>query len=166
MKPRTGYLIGLAIGAFLLRWGLLSTRGTYLEFDEAFYLLIGRSLAQGQGFAMNGLPQIAFPPLPALLILAVDRLFGTVITPARIASAMFGAVLIFPVYRTARIWLGRRSGLIAATLTASCPTLMTFVPVNVPYAQRLYFGHEPLGESCSCMQGSGRSSVRSGGRPP
>ena len=145
VKPRSRYLVGLAVGAFLLRWGLLSTRGAFLEFDESYYLLIARSLSEGHGFAMNGLPQIAFPPLPALLLFGFERLFGSMITPARVASAALGAVTTLAIYRAGRIWLNRRCGLIAASLTATCPTLVTFVPAEAPYARQLYFGHEPLG---------------------
>ncbi|MHC4179964.1 MAG: ArnT family glycosyltransferase [Planctomycetota bacterium] len=145
MKPRAWCVLLLGVGAFLLRWGLLSTRDAYMEFDEAYYFLIGRSLADGKGLAMNGLPQIAFPPLPAVLLSFLDRLFGSLLTPSRVASALFGGLLIFPAYRTCRSWLGRRAGLIAALLTATCPSLMTFVPVDIPYARRLYFGQEPLG---------------------
>ncbi len=127
-----------------MRSALVSTRGDFLEFDETYYLLIARSLGAGEGFAMNGLPQIAFPPLPALVLVALDRLFGSMVAPSRIVSALLGALLVLPVHGVARRWLGRRAALIAALFTATCPTLMTFVPVEAPYARRLYFGHEPL----------------------
>jgi hypothetical protein len=145
VKLRIGYLIGLSTGAFLLRLALLSTRHAYMEFDEVYYLLIGRSLADGSGFTMNGLPQIAFPPLPALLLAALDGLFGSLLEPSWMASAIFGGALVFPAYRVCRIWLGRRAGLTVSLLVATCPSLMTYVPVEIPYPRHLYHGHEPLG---------------------
>jgi len=144
VRRRRLWLGVLIAFAFLLRLVLIRTRGDFLEFDEAYYLLIARSLSSGAGFAMNGLPQIAFPPLPALLLAAMDRLFGSMVEPSRIASALFGALLVVPVHRVCRRWLGRRASWRGALLTAVSPALMTFVPVQPRYADRLYFGHEPL----------------------
>lgn len=146
-----GYVAAMVVAAFILRLALLSTRGDYLEFDEAFYLLIARSLLSGNGLAFNGLPEIAFPPLPALLLALFQKLTGAMLAPSRIASALFGALLVVPVHRACRWWLGRRAALVAAACTAVSPTMLTFLPLALPPHRRLYFGHEPLYLLCLFM---------------
>ncbi len=132
------------VAALLLRLLLLSARGDFLEFDETFYLLIARSLVSGEGFRMNGLPQIAFPPLPALLDASLGLVFSNLVAASRVASAAIGAALVFPAAALARRAFGSAEGRLSALLIAVMPSLMTFVPIHRSYAESLYFGPEPL----------------------
>jgi len=132
------------VAALLLRLLLLSARGDFLEFDETFYLLIARSLVSGEGFRMNGLPQVAFPPLPALLDALLGLVFSNLVAASRVAAAALGAALVFPAAALARMAFGATEGRLAALLVAVMPSLMTFVPVHRSYAGSLYFGPEPL----------------------
>lgn len=144
MSRRAVWVGGIAAGALALRAALIATRGDFLEFDESFYILIARSLREGRGLDLNGLPAVAFPPLPAFFLAFLDAVFGSMLAPSRAASAILGALLVVPVHRVGVRWFGRRAGLAAALLAAVCPTLMSFLPVMLPAPRRLDFGHESL----------------------
>ena len=122
----------------------MQARGDFLEFDETFYLLIARSLLAGDGLTMNGLPQIAFPPLSALVDAGLGLLSKNLLVISRVASCLMGAATIFPAAALARRAFGDTERILTALLVAVMPSLITFVPVGRTYAESLYFGPEPL----------------------
>lgn len=154
MSPAGRYLTAsFFVAALLLRLLLLSLRGPFLEFDETYYLLIARSLLEGHGYQMNGLPQVAFPPLPAFLYALLGLIWHDMVQAGRLAAALMGAALIFPVGALARRSFGSAAGPIAEGLVVVMPTLMTFAPVPRTYAESLYFGPEPLYLLLFCCAG-------------
>lgn len=165
--PPAGALAHLALLVFALalRMVLLSSRGDFLEFDETFYLLIARSLLEGGGYQMNGLPQVAFPPLPALVNAAVGLVVEDPARAARLLSAVLSAALILPAAALARRVFGPSEGLLTAAFVAVMPSLMTFAPVSRPYAESLYFGAEPLYLLIVTAAGLFLARAASSGRP-
>lgn len=126
-----------------MRAWALHRRGV-LDFDEAYYYILGTNLFSGNGFCLNGLSHTAFPPLyPALVGLA--SLFTSSIRLATSSvSAIAGALLPLPIYFLARDVHGRRAGGIAAVAAAVFPVLFFVAASGVAYPLRMYFGSEPL----------------------
>jgi 4-amino-4-deoxy-L-arabinose transferase-like glycosyltransferase len=138
-----GWLAILA-GACALRVVLLVARGDYIVYDEGYYLLLARSLREGHGFALNGLPHVALSPLQPLLVAALSAVGLPDLWASRLLAAACGALLVFPVAALARLAGGPRAALWAAVFAASSPALLSFVPFFPGESWNLYFGSEPL----------------------
>jgi 4-amino-4-deoxy-L-arabinose transferase-like glycosyltransferase len=138
-----GRLLLVALGALALRLVLLVARGDYIIYDEAYYLLLARSLRAGHGYALNGLPHVALSPLQPVLVAALSLAGIPDLWASRLLAALAGAALIFPVAALARRWSTPGAALPAAVLVATAPALLAFVPFGFRQWS-LYFGSEPL----------------------
>ncbi|HEX6058629.1 MAG TPA: glycosyltransferase family 39 protein [Gemmatimonadaceae bacterium] len=134
----------IAVAAFAIRLLLLVARGDYIMYDEGYYLLLSRSLRLGEGFRLNGLPHVALSPLQPVIVAAISVLGVPALWASRLLAAVAGALLVVPAGAIARRVGGARAGVVAATLVAAAPTLMTFVPFFPGESPNLYFGSEPL----------------------
>jgi 4-amino-4-deoxy-L-arabinose transferase-like glycosyltransferase len=100
--------------------------------DEPFYLWIGRSLLDGQGYQFFGISGVHFAPLyPILAALAAKlaALFGAQGTHALMAGSnalhvLFGALLVIPTWGIGRRLAGEAAGLAAAAVVALYPALV------------------------------------------
>ena len=136
-------LMGIVLAALALRvWALVARR--VIDFDETYYYILGRNLVTGAGYTLNGLPHTAFPPLYPLLVGIVSLFTADVRLSTSLVSAVAGALLVIPVYFLAKDIHGRQAGLLAASAAAVWGGLFFFAASNVRYADRLYFGSEPL----------------------
>jgi 4-amino-4-deoxy-L-arabinose transferase-like glycosyltransferase len=131
-------------GSLLLRALLMLARGDYMMYDEGYYLLLARSLREGHGFALNGLPHVALSPMPPALFALLSLTGLPLLLASRLVAIVAGALLVLPVAAIGRRLGGERVGATAALLTAVAPALMTFVPFFPGEAWNLYFGSEPL----------------------
>ncbi len=134
----------VALAALALRLVLLVARGDYVVYDEAYYLLLARSLRAAHGFTLNGLPHVALSPLQPVLVALLSATGLPDLWASRLLAAMCGALLVFPVAALARRAGGPGAGLVAAGLAAASPALMSFVPFFPGQSWNLYFGSEPL----------------------
>lgn len=134
----------IALAAFALRVLLMVARGDYVVYDEAYYLLLARSLRAGHGFALNGLPHVALSPLQPVLVALLSAAGLPGLWASRLLAVVCGALLVFPVAALAERAGGPRASVVAGALTAASPALMSFVPFFPGRSWNLYFGSEPL----------------------
>ncbi len=132
------------VAALALRLALMLLRGDYMVYDEAYYLLLARSLRQHHAFALNGLPHVSLSPLQPLVVALGASAGLPDLWLSRGLAALCGALLVVPVASLARRLAGERAGVAAGLLTAASPALMTFLPFFPGESWNLYFGSEPL----------------------
>ncbi len=124
-RGRRGALVLAAAvaAAFLLRL-LAQVPEARTSSDTFQYLLLGRSLAAGEGYVSGGSehPDLSRPPLLPLLVAAALPLAGGDMERAgRLAVAATGALLLLPLFYLSRGLFGARAGLAALLLGgASC----------------------------------------------
>jgi len=143
-KKEIFLLVLVFILALFLRLLHMLLRDGYMDFDEAFYLLLARNLVEGKGYTLNGLPHLSFSPLLPLFLAAYRLILGTFAGATKIVAIFFGAALIWPMYLLNKEWFGRRCAFYAATTAALLIQLMTFVPFKLPSRKMLYVASEPL----------------------
>ncbi len=96
-----------------------------VRWDEAAYLMIGRSLLAGRGYSeLMGTADLQQPPLVA--ILAALGLWLKLPIPwaaAALSQILLGSLIVLPVFAIARDFYGPKIAAIAALLTAVYPAL-------------------------------------------
>ena len=139
--PRSVLL--LTLGAIALRLVLFLGRGSYVAFDEGWYLLLGRSFWAGEGYTLSGLPHVALSPLFPILAGAVGRVLGDPVWGGRLVAGVASGLLILPCWSIFRRLAPRSVALAGVLLVAVAPSLAPFV---VPYwvGWDLWVGAEPL----------------------
>ncbi len=130
-------VVALVAAAVLLRIGLSFTLPRTIKDDEPMHLLLGYNLLAGNGFTYSGYPELHFPPLYPIVAGLFHLLIGDFETASNLVYALFGGLLLFPVFEMARRIYGVKTAWLAAVLIAIFPALT----VNV-----LYWGSltEPL----------------------
>lgn len=101
--------------------------------DEPFYLWLGRSLLDGQGWQFFGISGVHFAPLfpiAAALLAKLAGPFGVTGTPAlmvgsNVLHVVCGALLVLPLAAVARRLAGDAAGLAAGLIAALYPALVT-----------------------------------------
>ena len=68
-----------ALLAFVFKLILLLKRGSYLDPDEGYYILLAQNLLAGRGYTFNGLEHIHFPPFLPLLIALGSMVFSSLL---------------------------------------------------------------------------------------
>ena len=108
-----------------LPWVIFVRHG--LVWDSTYYFYSAKSIAAGHGYAINGHPT-AFLPVgwPAFLG-GVFALTGPSIWTVLVVNLLLWAVITALVYLLARRVGGRATGLIAALIVATSPTLTLYV---------------------------------------
>jgi len=147
-------LFGLVLFGLLARLALLLAAPRLIRWDEADYLLLGKSLWSGQGYRIAGVIDLHFPPLLPLLFGPFVRGFRNPEWASNLWYLVCGALLPWPVYRLARrIYrpmgasesMGRRVAGWSAALTALFP-LLVISPLHwgtmsePPYLLLLFLG--------------------------
>jgi 4-amino-4-deoxy-L-arabinose transferase-like glycosyltransferase len=130
-------VVALVAAAVLLRLGLSFTLPRTIKDDEPSYLLLGYNLLAGNGFTYSGYPELHFAPLYPIVAGLFHLLIGDFEMASNLVYALFGGLLLFPVFAVARRIYGVKTAWLAAVLVAIFPALT----VNV-----LYWGSltEPL----------------------
>ncbi len=130
-------VLGLAAAAALLRLGLSLALPRVVKPDESYYLMLGYNLLAGNGFTNSGYPELHFTPLYPIVAGLFHTLTGNFETASNLAYALFGGLLVLPVFVIARRIYGLQAAGLAAVLTAIFPALTVDV---------LYWGSltEPL----------------------
>ncbi len=139
--PRSIFFLSAA--AIGLRLILFLGRGSYVAFDEGFYLLLGRSLWTGEGFSLVGLPHIALSPLFPAFAGGVGVLIHDWVWGGRIVAALASGLLVLPAWAVFRRLATRRIAFVAAALVAVMPSLAPFVAAYWVGAD-LWVGAGPL----------------------
>lgn len=133
----------LTLGAIALRLVLFLGRGSYVAFDEGWYLLLGRSLWSGEGYTLSGLPHVALSPLFPVLAGAVGRILGDPVWGGRLVAAVASGLLVLPCWSIFSRLAPRPVAMSGILLVVVAPSLAPFV---VPYwvGWDLWVGAEPL----------------------
>jgi len=118
-----GFIWLLALGLRLA----LSQMDRVVWGDEPFYLWLGRNWIEGRGFSFTGHPDVHHGPLYPWLAGLLYLLTNDLALASEILYAVFGSLLMWPVYALGREIYGRRQGLIVALLTAIFPALTVSV---------------------------------------
>jgi hypothetical protein len=137
-------LAGAVAAALVARCFFFWLRGEYLDWDEAMYLLIARSLLEGGGPQLNGLDHTALGPFVPLLSAALGRLSGLeILVSQRVISVLAGAFLVVPVWYLLRRNAGDRVAWTAVPLLVAWPALIDVAPKLGPMWLHMYAGTEP-----------------------
>lgn len=122
-KKRLGwYLAGLVLTAVLLRIGLALALPRVMHHDEPSYLLLGRDLLTGKGFT-----NVHYGPLYPIVSGLLYLLVGDLELASDTAYALFGGLLLFPVFVIVRRIYGVQTAWLAAVLLAIFPALTVSV---------------------------------------
>ncbi len=121
--------VALVAAAVLLRIGLGFTLPRAVKWDEGTDLLLGRNLLAGNGFTYSGYPEVHFPPLHPIVAGIFHWPTGDFEMASSLESAVFGGLLLFPVFVMGRRIYGLQTAWVVAVLVAIFPTLT----VNVLY---------------------------------
>lgn len=116
-------IVALATAAVMLRIGLSFSLPRTVKWDEPMYLLAGYNLLTGNGFTYSGYPELHFPPLYPIVSGLFYLLVGDFEKASNLAYALFGGLLVFPVFVLARRIYGVRTACLATVLTAIFPAL-------------------------------------------
>lgn len=169
---RTAILLAaLCLTAAAVRGLLFASRGDYLDWDEALYLLLSRNLIDGEGLVLNGYPHVALGPLVPLLTAGLSAVAGLdVVAAQRVLAVAAGALTIVPVWYLLRLPAGRRVAWIGASLLVGWTALIDVAPKLGPMWRHFYAGSEPfflaflfaalaLGEMALSRAGRGRHAL-------
>ncbi len=119
-------LAALVVGAFLLRLGVGFTAQRTLGWDEAEYLSIGRHLSTAYSFSSPH-AELFYPPINPAILGGLAHLFSNPERAGELSSAIFGALLLLPVYFIARRMYGVPAALLTAGFLAVFPPFVAGV---------------------------------------
>ena len=137
-------LPGLLVLAAVVRvyWGL---RPRIVWGDEPFYLWLGQSLLNGEGYQFFGISGVHFSPLYPLLAGFIARLVGpggdwsqALAAGSVVLYVTCGALFVLPIHDIARRIGGRGAGLCAGLVAALYPALTVSVPLWGTMTEPLY----------------------------
>ncbi|HEX6589365.1 MAG TPA: glycosyltransferase family 39 protein [Longimicrobiales bacterium] len=136
-------VLWLALLAILLRVLMLFGRGSYVAFDEGWYLLLGRNLWSGAGYTLSGLDHVTLSPLFPILAGGLSVLTGDAIWAGRLVAAICAGLVVVPAWYLFRRLADERIATHAAAFVAVMPALCAF---TVPFWIRweLWVGAEPV----------------------
>jgi 4-amino-4-deoxy-L-arabinose transferase-like glycosyltransferase len=133
----------LVLGAIVLRLVLFLGRGDYIALDEGWYLLLGRSLMNGDGYSLIGIPHLTLSPLFPLTAGAMGALVGDWLWGGRLVAALASGLLVWPAWSIFRRLADARTAFLAAVFVALMPALAPFVAAYW-IGTDLWVGAEPL----------------------
>ena len=123
---RPGLFILVSLAA-LLRLAMSFHFPRAVKEDEPAYLLLGQNLWAGNGFTYTGLPELHFPPLHPLLIGLFSFITRDLEMASNLEHAVFGGLLLLPVFAIALRIYGVQTAWLAVILLALFPPLTVSV---------------------------------------
>ncbi len=121
--------LALVSAAVLLRLGLSLALPRVIKYDEPTNLLLGYNLLAGNGYTYSGYPELHFPPLHPIFAGLFYLLTGDFEMASNFENALFGGLLLLPVFAIARRIYGLQTAWLATVLLAIFPPLT----INVLY---------------------------------
>lgn len=95
----------------------------YIGHDYAVYLMLGKNLALGHGFTLNGLPHLHHPPLLSMMIAVVYLITNNLLLSGAVIGIIFSALALIPIYLIALQAYGPRVALTCMLLCSVVPAL-------------------------------------------
>jgi 4-amino-4-deoxy-L-arabinose transferase-like glycosyltransferase len=120
-------LLLLVVSAALLRLALSLYFPRVVWGDESAYLLLGHNLVTGNGFTYTGYPELHFPPLHPLFVGLLSLMTGDLEMASNLENAIFGGLLLLPVFAIAVRIYGSQTAWLTAVLLALFPPLTVSV---------------------------------------
>ncbi|NOZ04874.1 MAG: glycosyltransferase family 39 protein [Chloroflexi bacterium] len=117
------WLLGGVLALFALRLLLTVVLPRVVKWDEPDYLLLGQHLWAGQGFTSGWVPEVHYTPLYPLVTGFFNLIVHDLERASDVAYALFGALLLLPVWFLSRRVYGRRTAWTALALLAIFPPL-------------------------------------------
>ena len=129
-SPRSGTLLLCILAAGLIaRIATVALFHPPLFSDDIDYVALGKSLAHGEGYQLEGHPTAYRPPGYPLLLAVSFRLFGESLLPVRAAQAAADLLSCFLVFLLGRRLFSERAGLIGAGIFALFPMEILYVSI-------------------------------------
>jgi 4-amino-4-deoxy-L-arabinose transferase-like glycosyltransferase len=129
-RPRSGTLLLCILGAALtVRIATAVLFHPPLFSDDLDYVALGKSLAHGDGYQLEGHPTAYRTPGYPLLLALSFRLFGESLVPIRAAQAAADLISCFLVFTLGRKLFSERVGLIGAGIFALFPIQILYVSI-------------------------------------
>ena len=122
-KRHTFAIAAIIVAAFLLRLELTHSLPRMVKSDESDYLLLGRNLVTGHGYTTGFGPEIHHPPFFPLITGIIYLAVGDLEKSSDIAYALFGGLMLLPIFVLARRIYGYPTAYLAAILLAVHPML-------------------------------------------
>jgi 4-amino-4-deoxy-L-arabinose transferase-like glycosyltransferase len=122
-KRHTFAIAAIIVAAFLLRLELTHSLPRMVKWDESDYLLLGRNLVRGQGYTTGFGPEIHHPPFFPLITGVIYLAVRDLEKSSDIAYALFGGLMLLPIFVLARKIYGYPTAYLAAILLAIYPVL-------------------------------------------
>jgi 4-amino-4-deoxy-L-arabinose transferase-like glycosyltransferase len=120
-RRHTFAIAAIIVAGFLLRLELTHSLPRMVKWDESDYLLLGRSLVTGQGYTRGFEPETHHPPFFPLITGAIYLAVGDLEKSSDIAYALFGGLMLLPIFVLARRIYGYPMAYLAAILLAIYP---------------------------------------------
>jgi 4-amino-4-deoxy-L-arabinose transferase-like glycosyltransferase len=122
LRRRLMQIGALVVAALVLRAAIVRV-DRIVRWDEPDYLIAGRNLFTGRGYAVTTKPEIHYAPLFPIVTGMLYPLTGDMQLNSDITFVVLGAVTLIPFYWLANRLYDRRVALIAAALLCTFPAL-------------------------------------------
>jgi 4-amino-4-deoxy-L-arabinose transferase-like glycosyltransferase len=117
-------LIGLVLAAIVVRIVITLVLPRVIKFDESAYLMLGYNLVNGSGYTTTQMyPDTHHPPLYPIISGLVHWFVGDFEQASNLAYALFGGLLLLPVFVLAQRVYGSQTAWLVAILLAIFPPL-------------------------------------------
>ena len=117
-------LIGLVLAAVLVRVVIALVLPRVIAYDEPAYLMLGYNLMNGSGYSTTGIyPETHHPPLYPIISAIFHLLVRDFEQASNLAYALFGGLLLLPVFVVAQRVYGSQTAWLVAILLAIFPPL-------------------------------------------
>ena len=129
-RPRSGtVLLGILAAGLIVRIATVALFHPPLFADDLDYVALGKALAHGDAYQLEGHTTAYRTPGYPLLLALSFRLFGESLVPVRAAQAAADLLSCFLVFLLGRKLFSERVGLIGATLFALFPLQFLYISI-------------------------------------
>ncbi len=120
------FLIAVVVASLVLRTALVRV-DRIVRWDEPDYLILGKHLVTGQGYAVSDRAEVHYAPLFPVLTGLLYPITHDMKLNSDIYYVLFGTLALLPFYWLSRRLFGRRVGTVAALLLCFFPPLTSSV---------------------------------------
>lgn len=121
-NPELWFLLAIVLASLILRVAVVRV-DRIVRWDEPDYLIAGRNLFTGKGYAVTTRPEVHYAPLFPVVTGLLYPLTHNMKLNSDIAFVLFGTLTLLPFYWLARRLFGARIGFMATTFLTLFPAL-------------------------------------------
>jgi len=122
----TWILVVLLLASLVLRTALVRV-DRVVRYDEPDYLILGRNLFSGRGYAVTNRPELHYAPLFPVVTGLLYPLTGDMKLNSDIAYVLFGTLTLLPFYGLAKRLFGIRVAVVATAWLCIYPMLTSAI---------------------------------------